>query len=172
MNFVRFHSGFVSAPDLQSGEGGLQATRKEPHQKLTGALAPKAIRGLFVLVAIFLFAALPSSAKISYTISLASPGQHRFHVTMAVAPAANQPDVTVALPAWNALYQVRDFAYRIVDLRANEPAKEAIQLKMSALDKDTWRLIPNYRLAGHAVQRRHQLRDPMGRPRPVQFAVE
>jgi predicted metalloprotease with PDZ domain len=102
-------------------------------------LAPEAIRGPFVLVAILLFAA-PASAKISYTISFASAGQHRFHVTMAVAPATNQSDVTVALPAWNALYQVRDFSYRIVDLRANQPAKEAIQLKMSALDKDTWRV--------------------------------
>jgi predicted metalloprotease with PDZ domain len=141
MNFVRFHSGFVSAPDLQSGEGGLHPPRRTKEATKRGrALAPEAIRGPFVLVAMLLFATLPASAKISYTISFASPGQHRFHVTMTVAPAANQPDVTVALPAWNALYQVRDFSYRIIDLRANEPAKEPVQLKMSALDKDTWRI--------------------------------
>ena len=29
-------------------------------------------------------------------------------------------DLTVQLPAWNALYQIRDFAYRVQNVRASD----------------------------------------------------
>jgi predicted metalloprotease with PDZ domain len=147
MNLVGFHScrAYSLVPNagkrcLRAGcLGGRTFSSDIKPRSSWRALAPEAIRlGPFVLVAILLFAARPASAKISYTISFASPDQHRFHVAMAVAPSASQSDVTVALPAWNALYQVRDFAYRIVDLRANEPSKEPVELKLSAVDKNTW----------------------------------
>ena len=58
-----------------------------------------------------LFFCSPASATIRYTVSFAQPDQHLFRVTMVV------PDVhdslTVSLPAWNALYQIRDFAHRV-----------------------------------------------------------
>ena len=95
--------------------------------------------------ALFLTLTLPLAApsafaRIHYTISLASPSQHRFHVSMAIETPAQQPDVTVALPAWNALYQIRDFSVRVDDIRANAPAKEPVQLNVSAVDKTTWHI--------------------------------
>jgi predicted metalloprotease with PDZ domain len=143
MNFVGPRPDFVSAPDLQFGEGGLEATRNKPRQELRGALASEAIRlGPFVFVAILLFAAVPVSARISYTISFASPEQHRFHVGMAVDVSANQQDVTVALPAWNALYQVRDFSLRLHGLLTTQSAvRSALGIYVpDQLDKQTWRL--------------------------------
>src|SRR5882757_7064871 len=63
------------------------------------------------LVLICLFAARPCNATISYQLSLKQPSQHLFQVTM------NVPDVhgelTIQMPAWNALYEIRDFSSRV-----------------------------------------------------------
>jgi predicted metalloprotease with PDZ domain len=84
----------------------------------------------------FAFVVRPAAAAIDYKVSLAHPEKHRFEVVMHVPVSASQPDLTVALPAWNALYQVRDFAYRVRDVRVpNNPA--IVPLK---LDKQTWRV--------------------------------
>src|ERR1700686_2379558 len=53
----------------------------------------------------------PALATIRYEVSVAHPGQHRFHVAM-VIPGVHG-NILVQMPAWNALYQVRDFAYRV-----------------------------------------------------------
>src|SRR5580692_4373800 len=58
-----------------------------------------------------------ASATISYTISLNHPEQHLFHVTMSIPVEGRE--VTTALPAWNALYQIRNFAERVRDVSAN-----------------------------------------------------
>jgi predicted metalloprotease with PDZ domain len=75
-----------------------------------------------------------AQATINYSISLANPEAHLFHVTMTV------PDVhggiIVQMPAWNATYQIRDFASRIRDLQATE--EPAVRLTLSKLDKQTW----------------------------------
>ena len=55
-----------------------------------------------------LFATQPARATISYRVSVAHPEEHNFHVTM-IVPGA-RTGVTVQIPAWNALYQIRDFA--------------------------------------------------------------
>jgi len=82
--------------------------------------------------------AAPASAKIHYRVSLAQPEQHVFHVQMTV------PDVrgslTVALPAWNALYQIRDFSYRLRDLRARAGGATGDGVGLDPLDKQTWKI--------------------------------
>ncbi len=50
----------------------------------------------------------PSFATIRYEVSIAHPEQHLFHVTMTI-PDVNG-EFTVQIPAWNALYQIRDFS--------------------------------------------------------------
>jgi len=97
-------------------------------------------KGAVLIMGSVLLAVPSVCAKVRYTVSLASPNQHRFHVSMTVEARPNQPDITVALPAWNALYQIRDFSYRVDGLRANAAAKEAVALKVSAVDKNTWRV--------------------------------
>ncbi|HWG57580.1 MAG TPA: PDZ domain-containing protein, partial [Candidatus Acidoferrales bacterium] len=88
----------------------------------------------------------PAAATIRYTISLAHPGQHIFAVAIAI-PRAPQ---SVALPAWNALYQVRDFAYRVRDPRceftapagAPAPPANSAPCSLRKLDKQTWQILP------------------------------
>ncbi|HEV2616888.1 MAG TPA: PDZ domain-containing protein [Candidatus Acidoferrales bacterium] len=99
----------------------------------------KSSRWVFTIVfAIFL---LPqhAAATIQYTISLAHPDQHSFHVTMTVPNIGRE--LIVAMPAWNATYDIRDFAYRVTDVRAESPDSHTnLPLHIVKLDKQTWRI--------------------------------
>jgi len=80
-----------------------------------------------------------ATATIRYTISLAHPEEHTFHVTMEVPNAGH--DVIVAMPAWNATYDIRDFAFRVTDVRAQATATNVDSpLRVVKLDKQTWRI--------------------------------
>lgn len=81
-------------------------------------------------------AAAPAHATIRYEISLAHPERHQFHVTM-IVPATQSP-LTVQMPAWDALYQIRDFAERVTDFRASDAAGNSLPARR--LDKSTWRV--------------------------------
>ena len=83
--------------------------------------------------ALLLCVAIPAHATISYTVSLGNRDQHRFHVTMTVPNTSGQ--VTVRIAAWNALYQIRDFAYRVSALSAHDDSGPAAAVKT---DKQTW----------------------------------
>jgi len=94
-----------------------------------------------VLAIVVLFCARPASATIGYHISLKNPEQHVFHVSMEIPAATADQEIVVALPAWNALYQVRDFSYRVRDVRArNSAAAVAAPLPVRMLDKQTWKI--------------------------------
>jgi len=85
------------------------------------------------------FLAVPAAATVHYKISLDHPEQHVFHVTMTVPNAALNE--AIRMPAWNALYQIRDFAYRVEDVRAawaDSSGGESGQLSPRKLDKSTW----------------------------------
>lgn len=94
-----------------------------------------------VLIAIALLAACPARATIRYRVSLAHKEEHLFQVEMEI-PQSTGPTV-VAMPAWNALYQVRDFAYRIRGLKAagmSDSSEIGQSLGVSAVDKQTWQV--------------------------------
>jgi predicted metalloprotease with PDZ domain len=97
-------------------------------------------RLFFFLVAIAILVPIKNAgATIRYSISLAHPEQHMFHVTMQVSDVGH--DLIVAMPAWNATYDIRDFAYRVTHVRAasgNGGAQHA--LNVVKLDKQTWRI--------------------------------
>jgi len=100
--------------------------------------------------ALFL-AARPAAATIDYKISLAHPEKHLFQVEMRVPVPPDQRDLIVALPAWNALYQVRDFAYRVRDVRVGKaPARESAVTPYK-LDKQTWRIPASTAVDGSVV---------------------
>jgi predicted metalloprotease with PDZ domain len=82
-----------------------------------------------------LFSASSSFATITYQISLAHPEQHLFHVTMTIPAVSGS--VTVQMPAWNALYEIRDFASRVREVKASN---ESGPLPIEKLDKQTWRV--------------------------------
>jgi len=81
-----------------------------------------------------------ANAAIRYTISLDHPEQHIFHVTMNVPNAGHE--LIVAMPAWNATYDIRDFAYRVTDVTAmqDDANADAPRLRVVKLDKQTWRI--------------------------------
>jgi predicted metalloprotease with PDZ domain len=83
-----------------------------------------------------LAAPAPARATIHYEISLAHPAEHQFHVSMVIPGVRG--GVTVRMPAWNALYQIRDFAHRVSDFRAVDASGNALAVRR--LDKETWRV--------------------------------
>ena len=96
---------------------------------------------------VLLFAGVrPAAATIRYKISLEHPDQHRFHVQMWIPKTG--AETIVALPAWNALYQVRDFAYRVRDVRGILDESRVGQFEVRKLDKQTWSINGNAPSAG------------------------
>jgi len=89
--------------------------------------------GLFLL---FILTFSPSGrATIQYTVLVDHPEKHLFRVTMTI------PDVTgeviVRMPAWNALYQIRDFSSHVQEVEAFAGSQKTFPEK---LDKQTWRI--------------------------------
>ncbi len=93
------------------------------------------------LLVCMLAGARPCTATIRYEVSLSHPEQHLFHVTMTI------PDVTgeiaVQIPAWNALYQIRDFASHVQRVEAFAGTASA---PIEKVDKETWRVTGKERL--------------------------
>ena len=79
-----------------------------------------------------------TKATIQYSISLEHPEQHLFHVTMTIPDVKGE--VTVQMPAWNALYQIRDFSSHIQQVEAFSGREQA---PLEKLDKQTWRIKGN-----------------------------
>ncbi len=93
------------------------------------------------LTALALACASSASATIEYAVSFSQPANHVFHVRMEIPHAA--AGETIAMPAWNALYQIRDFAYRVRDVEvARAPAGSGpIDFSVARkLDKQDWSL--------------------------------
>jgi predicted metalloprotease with PDZ domain len=74
-------------------------------------------------------------ATIQYTVILDHPERHLFHVTMTIPDVADE--VIVRMPAWNALYQVRDFSSHVQQVEAFAGPKKAF---IEKTDKQTWRV--------------------------------
>jgi predicted metalloprotease with PDZ domain len=92
------------------------------------------VAGLAVLGA--LLAARPAGATVRYQVSLARPGDHTFQVGMTIPNV--QGSVTVQMASWDALYQIRDFAHHVTDLRASDASGAA--LAVERVDGQTWRI--------------------------------
>jgi len=77
----------------------------------------------------------PCRGTIRYEVSLAHPEQHLFHVTMTIPDVSGE--VFVQIPAWNALYQIRDFSNHIRQVEAFDAGVKTPILKV---DKQTWQI--------------------------------
>lgn len=82
---------------------------------------------------VVLCAAPSSSATIRYTVSLNHPERHVFSVEMEIPQVTGS--VVVKMPAWNALYQIRDFSSHMRELTAISGDKP---VAVDKLDKQTW----------------------------------
>jgi predicted metalloprotease with PDZ domain len=79
-----------------------------------------------------------ANAEIRYTVSLAHPEQHLFHVTVEVPDVKDHIDLQMA--AWDALYEIRDFSSHVQRVTADANGREAA---IEKLDKLTWRVRAN-----------------------------
>ena len=82
----------------------------------------------------FLFAH-PANAEIRYTLSLAHPEQHLFHVTVEVPDVQDHVDLQMA--AWDALYEIRDFSSHVQRVTASVNSQS---VPIEKLDKLTWQV--------------------------------
>lgn len=85
-----------------------------------------------------LIVAATAGAAIRYDVSLGPPEQHVFHVSMRIPDVRDE--VIVKMPAWNALYQIRDFSAHVQRVEAFAGAEV---LAIEKLDKQTWRVKGN-----------------------------
>jgi predicted metalloprotease with PDZ domain len=75
-----------------------------------------------------------ASQPVQYVLDLREPASHRVEVVMTVAGAS--PSTEIQFPAWNCLYQIRDFAQNIEELTADcDRGKE----QLTRVDLNTWR---------------------------------
>jgi predicted metalloprotease with PDZ domain len=77
----------------------------------------------------------PANAEIRYTLSLAHPEQHLFHVTVEVPDVDDHVDLQMA--AWDALYEIRDFSSHVQRVTASANGRD---VPIEKLDKLTWRV--------------------------------
>ena len=84
---------------------------------------------------LFLFFPQASRAEIRYSVSLAHPEQHLFHVSMEIPDVKDE--LKLQMPAWNALYEIRDFSSHVQQVQASADGKP---VPVDKLDKLTWRV--------------------------------
>ncbi len=103
-------------------------------------LQPRCFLFFRIVLAAFVaaFAASRAGATIRYTVSIENPEKHTFHVSMEIPDVAGE--VIVQIPAWNALYQIRDFSAHLRQVEAFAGSSEA---PLEKLDKLTWRITGN-----------------------------
>jgi predicted metalloprotease with PDZ domain len=89
----------------------------------------------FLSVLVLLGFCSSSSGTIRYEVSLAHPERHQFHVTMTIPDVGGE--VAVEMPAWNTLYQIRDFSDRVQQVEAFAGSERA---QIEKMDKQTWRI--------------------------------
>jgi len=75
-----------------------------------------------------------ASEPIEYLLDLRAPASHRVEVVMTVAEAS--PSTEFQFPAWNNLYQIRDFARNVEELTAD---CDGVKEQLTRVDLDTWR---------------------------------
>jgi predicted metalloprotease with PDZ domain len=95
---------------------------------------------LRIILAAVLLALVTSDAgaTIRYTVSVEHPEKHIFHVSMEIPDVVGE--VTVQMPAWNALYQIRDFSGQVREVGAFAGSTQA---PLERVDKLTWRVTGN-----------------------------
>jgi len=106
-----------------------------PGRAAEGSWQPRCPRSIRLFLVFCLFLARPASAAIRYTVSLAHPEQHLFHVSVEVPNVKDELELQMA--AWNALYQIRDFSSHVQQVEAYANGQRAT---IEKLDKLTWRI--------------------------------
>jgi len=94
---------------------------------------PRVLAGLVVLLWLAA-SALGVSEPIQYQLDLRNPASHQVEIEMTVSGAS--PATEFQIPAWNNLYQIRDFARTVSDVTAECDGRTGT---LARVDLDTWR---------------------------------
>ncbi len=92
---------------------------------------------LSIVAASRVFAAGPPAQPINYVLNLRNTSSHEVAVTMTVPQAL--PSTEIQFPAWNALYQIRDFVRGVEHLAAMCDGRSE---RMKRMDLNTWQTAP------------------------------
>src|SRR5256885_1377609 len=135
---LRCHSEESRQSALLAPQGGTTRKLLFPTLAKSRSLGRLCDLGMTAIVVCLLALAAPAPARatIRYEISLAHTAQHQFHIAMTIPGVHGS--VALQMPAWNALYQIRDFAYRVSEFRATDALRNVLPVRR--LDKDTWRV--------------------------------
>ena len=79
----------------------------------------------------------PGSPKVTYSVRLEDRSGHVCRVEMSI-DGISHPYLDLALPAWNNLYQLRDFVRNLRSLSASAPGGEALAVRQTG--SHTWRI--------------------------------
>lgn len=96
------------------------------------------MRARRICLALFLLvcAAVWAQPPVDYYVGLANPRHHVVHVRIHLAGTSAERDLQ--LPAWNALYQIRDFSQYVLSVSARTADGRALPVRK--IDKQTWRV--------------------------------
>lgn len=101
---------------------------------MKNALGRRSVRLFSAVACIFLAAtAGPAAPSITYVVDLSPPDSHLVGVTLTVPEA--HPHTEIQFPAWNALYQIRDFVRHVQNLQAQCGGQPAALIPE---DRNTW----------------------------------
>jgi predicted metalloprotease with PDZ domain len=107
-----------------------------PRRKLKSRLGLGACLWAWLLI----FAPCPAPGSLPavlYQVDLRDPVSHLVRVTMTVS--GTKPATEIQFPAWNNLYQIRDFVRNVQELRAECDGKRE---ELERVDLNTWRTGP------------------------------
>jgi predicted metalloprotease with PDZ domain len=113
----------------------------ENYTRDAGYSVRRCFLALAPLLVLFCFCVPSANATVRYEISLEKRQDHFFEIRMHIPNAAY--GTKVAMPAWNALYQIRDFASRVRNITAAAASNDGTSLgglSVHALDKQTWQI--------------------------------
>ncbi len=90
-------------------------------------------RLLFVLLCLLPCAA-EAAQPIHYVVDLSAPETHMVQVTLDIPGASAGTEIQI--PAWNCLYQIRDFVKNVEDMKGDCDGQPA---ELEREDQNTWR---------------------------------
>jgi len=93
-------------------------------------------RLLLIAVLLLVSGAARAATPVDYTVKLADARRHVVHVRISLPAGAAERDLQ--MPAWNALYQVRDFAQYVAGVACHGTSGQTLVVRK--LDKSTWRI--------------------------------
>src|SRR3954467_1786373 len=99
-------------------------------------MSKRALRRFTLTFLVFASVAALAAPPVDYYVTLVSSQQHLVHVRIHLSGTSAERDVQ--LPAWNALYQIRDFAQNVRSVHARDAASN--ELPVRKLDKTTCRI--------------------------------